>query len=84
MGHEAFEEQGVDGRQGLERTKVILWRQGERHGAGGREVLTSIYTPILECLVSHLPTSSKLALSQSSKVCWLGGGTMGDGQDSTE
>jgi len=31
------------------------------------ETLLSIYTPILECLVSHLPTSSKLALSQSSR-----------------
>lgn len=31
------------------------------------EALLSIYTPILECLVSHLPTPSKLALSQTSR-----------------
>jgi hypothetical protein len=31
------------------------------------EALLSIYTPILECLVSHLPTTSKLALSQTSR-----------------
>jgi len=31
------------------------------------EALLSIYAPILECLVSHLPTSSKLALSQTSR-----------------
>lgn len=31
------------------------------------EVLLTIYTPILECLVNHLPTPSKIALSQSSK-----------------
>jgi hypothetical protein len=30
------------------------------------EALLSIYTPILECLVSHLPTPSKLALAQTS------------------
>lgn len=31
------------------------------------EALLSIYAPILECLVSHLPTPSKLALSQTSR-----------------
>ncbi|TGZ81940.1 hypothetical protein EX30DRAFT_240009 [Ascodesmis nigricans] len=31
------------------------------------ETLLSIYSPILECLVSHLPTQSKLALAQTSR-----------------
>lgn len=36
-------------------------------GMSPLEAMLTIYTPILECLVSHLPTASKLVLSQTGR-----------------